>query len=144
MKAAIINTGTIPLPVSDGESKGFAAIAEPGQVLTIDLPALHVVVVGDNPSFKHDLTEALKKVAQKAIDLILFWLRNPKQEVDEGKPVIRIQLTADKSNSFRVLLGDDRTMDMEVVGGETANLLALDYIEIRQLGLAPGQGGTPD
>ena len=137
MKATITNLGTVPVPLTSTQGTGLAVSLEPGAAFTLDDDATTVATVGDNPSFEEDLREALGHIYEVAIKLITFWKAHPKPKGAQGHPLVKIRIIAGEGNALRVT-GDDKNLDHEVVQGSTYDATMKDYVEIRQLGVAPG------
>lgn len=135
MKATITNLGTVAVPLTSTEGKGFAASLEPGVPYSLDFDWVTVAVVGDNPSFMEDLGEALKDLKELAIKLIVFWRSHPQPHEGGSHPVVSIRVAAATGNDIRAT-GDDKNLDVEITGGGTNDVTMKDYIELRQLGVS--------
>lgn len=134
MHVTLTNLGTEDVPVTSSQGNGYAAMLHPGHPHTVSDADVTVLTVGDNPTFAEDLREALESVAALARRLIAFWKEHTPKDADAGKPIVRVRIVAGESNSLRVT-GDDRNADTEVTPGALYDAQAVNYVEIRQLGV---------
>lgn len=145
MKATLTNLGTVPVPLTSDQNGGLAVSLDPGMPYTVDDDKITVATVGDNPSFREDLKEALGNLYDLALKLITFWKQHQAQPKIVGADIVNIRIVAGDTNNLRVT-GDDKNLDQEVVKGSTRDVSMKDYIEIRQLGIVsadPNQVEAP-
>jgi len=135
MKATFTNLGTVPVPLTSTQGKGFAASLDPGLPYILDAADVTDVTIGDNPEFTEDLKKALGDVFALAIKLLTFWREQPVPQGATGVPEVRVRIVAAEGNSLRVT-GDDKNLDHEVVPGSTYDAVMKDYVQVLQLGLA--------
>jgi len=146
MKTTITNLGTVDLPIASSDNGGFVTTLKPGMPYTVDDTKIVTATIGDNPPFLEDLQKSLSGVAKKVKELVMFW-RHAQPEPHGGAPApaaVQVRLVCLDAGGLRVLQGDDRDLDHDMVMSETFEAKASNYVELRQLGNAPQQGGTPD
>jgi hypothetical protein len=127
MKLVIKNTGTVQTTVA---SEDLAIGLDPGEEATIDSDS-GVVVYGPKPG----VVDQFKKVASLLKSL-----------VHGQKPASNVNVSAVITNcgtsSVRIIKGDGVTD--ETLAPNTSFSGSAMYLELRELGNAPQQGGTPD
>lgn len=141
MKITVTNLGTVAVPLTSSQDKGYATAIEPGATVLFDAAPVTIAVVGTNPSFTEDLKEALGNVYDLAVKLILFWKAHPQPHDGGTHPVVSIRITADTPVRCT---GDDKSLDVEIPAGSTRDVTMKDYVELRQLGLANDPQSGPE
>jgi hypothetical protein len=126
MKITLTNTGTTPTTLAGDD---LAIGLDPGE--TTDVDGAQVLVYGPKPG----VVDQFKRVG--AILKSLASGKAPSTVVHVSATIVNCG-----TNPIRVILGDGTT-DSNVQPGGTYSASA-DYLELRELGLAPQQGGTPD
>jgi hypothetical protein len=126
MKLTITNTGTVPTTLA---AEDLAIGLDPGE--STDIDGAEAAVYGPKPG----VIDQFKRVG--AIIKSLASGKAP-SIVDDVSATIRNCGT----NPVRVILGDGTTDTTIPAGGSYSASAA--YLELRELGIAPQQGGTPD
>lgn len=146
MNLTLTNTGAVAVPVASTDEGGWVDALEPNIGYEVNRPGTTVIVVGDKPDVREQLQQAasiMSTLAQK----LLTAIAGRKENVGET-PIVAETVSVDirnnsSSNAVRVILGDGTT-DMTIQHGAIQNCTAKGYLELRELGSAPQQGGTPD
>lgn len=134
MHIVITNTGTVAVPFSSSKDTGFVFMLEPNEPYALDNDKISVANVGDNPSFMEELRDSLKNLVDVLGKFLTFW-RDHSAAVDGlGNAQIDARIENKGTNGLRVILGDN-TVDYTVEPGMTYNARAVEYIEIRELGV---------
>jgi hypothetical protein len=139
MNIVLTNHMSYPVPVMTSDEGGWCESAAPGVPLTIAGDE-GVIIVGDKPNVSENILEGL----HTALEALKAFIKLQKPKKD-GEAVENLSFTIGNNgpNAIRVILGDGTT-DEEVPPGMNYSARSPGYIEIRELGLAPAQGGTPD
>lgn len=139
MKVIITNLGAVAVPLSTDQAGGLAAQIDAGGSYALDSDEFSVVTVGDNPSFREDVREALENVAAVLKKLVTFWREHPEQQKGKGKAaaaVVHLHVeNVHTDHGLRMRLGDTN-QEQEVLPGSSAEVEAPDYIELRELGIS--------
>jgi hypothetical protein len=131
MNVTVTNLGTVAVPFSSTNDKGFAQMLEPQQPYTLESEAIVVASVGDNPSFREEVEEALQTLLESITALVLFWRR---KQPDADPIRVRVTIENHGANGLRVLLGSN-VNEVQVSPGSTYIADAPEYVEIRELGV---------
>lgn len=94
-----------------------------------------VVIIGDKPDVRTQITQGLQtvgKVARQLQELIAGRKANYAQRMGEPEPV-RVMIENHGTNAVRVILGDGKT-DRTVAPGTAQQCDAPGYLELRELG----------
>jgi len=134
MNVTLTNLGTIAVPYSSPNDKGFAALLEPGVPVSVSATVTTVVNVGDNPDALEELAEGLQNILDKLVKLVTFWRERVAENVVAVDDVVKVSIENHGPNALRVLLGAN-TNDVEVGVGMTYPASAAGYVEIRELGV---------
>ena len=126
MNVTFTNKGTLSVPLSCSQDKGFAVLLDPGLPYTVNLDTATVVNVGDNPSFLEELAESVKDL----IDLILKW----RERTVEDGDMVQVSIDNHGPNALRVLLGSN-VEEYTVSPSTTYEATAEGYVEVRELGV---------
>lgn len=135
MKLTLTNETQTEVPVC-GENGKFVNLTG---TESIDWSGTDVLVIGDKPNVTEKLVDAIGDLAKAA----LHKLRLRKKGASAPEPDLVVTIKNDESATQRVILGDGVT-DIQLAPGDTYRAVSPEYIEIRTLGHAPQQGGTPD
>jgi hypothetical protein len=134
MHIVITNTGPVAVPFSSSKDAGFVFMLEPGEPYSLDNEKVTVANVGDNPSFMEELRDSLKNLVDVLGKFLTFW-RDHSAAIDGlGNAQITARIENKGTNGLRVILGDN-TVDYTVEPGTTYDASAVEYIEIRELGV---------
>jgi hypothetical protein len=147
MNLVLTNQTSTELPVMSKDEGGWCEVLPPNGMLTVQHTNSDVIIIGDKP----DVTDVLKKTVKSVGAL----LKKLKDRIDgdaatpkKGTPPPSLQdvsvlIGNNGQQPIRVILGDGVT-DKTVEPSASYEARAGGYIEIRELGDAPQQGGTPD
>lgn len=127
MNITLTNLGETTVPYSSSKGAGFALLLEPNQPTTTNSEEITVSSVGDNPTFREELQEALEAL----LELIQFWRE---RQAKEPPHIVRVQIVNHGPNALRVLLGSN-VNEVQVEAGTTYEASAEEYVEIRELGV---------
>jgi hypothetical protein len=116
----------------------------PGTSYDLDNEAAGVVIIGDKPDVREQFAQAastLTGMVRHLVDLVA----GRKQQAEAAHKVEQVSVTILNrgAEAVRVILGNGTT-DTTIRPGGSQTCMAPGYIEIRELGHAPQQGGTPD
>lgn len=143
MKLTLTNQGAEALPIYAPKNDWADALFE-GVPMSIDDDTV-VLIIGDKPDVRDQLEQAahvLSEVARRVIDAVTNRVKPDTSTAPlPAKVTVLIENTG--LSAVRVLLGNG-TDDFEVAAGDTETCIAAGYLELRELGHAPQQGGTPD
>lgn len=145
MNLILVNKTQTDLPVMSKDEGGWCETLTAGGTMTVPYVNSDVIIVGDKP----DVTDVVKKtveVAGKLAKKLKDWMAgqtNPKKGDPSQTTSMTVEVMNDGPQPIRVILGDGVT-DHEIAPGVTYIAIAPGYIEIRELGDAPQQAGTPD
>lgn len=128
MKLTITNIGAVSTAILGAS---VSTSLDPQESVDIDTPDT-VLVYGDKPGVREQFATAFERLKQ------LF-----NREVPENTSIVQASIANHGSESVRLILGDGTT-DETLEAGQSFNFMAPVYIEMRELGNAPQQGGTPD
>jgi hypothetical protein len=132
MHISIENLGTAPLPITSKGNGGWAKSVDAGGTVLLDQPESEVITIGVDKPWIDDLKTSLGEVVAGVLDVIEFW--KEKKPVEEKELMVRLRLTNEgTSRSIRVVLGD-RTNDFILAPGLTQVAVAVEYVELRELG----------
>jgi hypothetical protein len=131
MHITVTNLGTIAVPFSSTQDKGFVYDLQPGEPSTVDSAAVTVASVGDNPTFREEVEEALETLLENIASLVLFWRR---KQPDADPVPVSVSIWNQGDNALRVLLGSN-VNEVQVEPGATYEANAPEYLEIRELGV---------
>ena len=127
MNVTFTNKGTLAVPLSCSQDKGFAVLLDPGMPYTVNLATATVVNVGDNPTFLEELSESIKDL----IDIVLKWRE---KKAEDGNDSVGVAIENHGPNALRVLLGSN-VDEVTVSPGTTYDAYANGYVEVRELGV---------
>jgi len=127
MNVIFTNRGTLAVPLSSAQGKGFVVMLEPGVAYPLNVKDVTVVSVGDNPDFFEELSESVKDL----IDLVLDWRE---KSGDDAIPAVAVTIENLGPNGLRVLLGSN-VEEYTVQPGVTYEARAPRYVEVRELGV---------
>jgi hypothetical protein len=126
-------------PIVATHGAEWAHVLEPQTELQVDEGAVDVIIVGDKPSVLEQLGEGVKRIAG-----LIAAIQHRRDARDAGtEAIVHVRITNRGNDAVRVILGDgvtDETLDPSA----TVEYESDGYIELRELGHAPQQGGTPD
>lgn len=131
MNVTFTNLGTVSVPVYSTQDKGFAYDLDPGEGYTIDSEAVTVASVGDNPTFREEVEDALETIVEAIAALVLFWKR---KQPDADPVPVSVSILNHGPNALRVLLGSN-VNEAQVEAGETYAANGPEYVEVRELGV---------
>ena len=131
MNVTFTNLGTVPVPVYSTQGKGFAYDLDPGEGYTIDSEAVTVASVGDNPTFREEVSDALEYLLESIAALVMFWKR---KQPDADPAKVSVAIHNQGTNALRVLLGSN-VNEVQVEPGDTYAANAPEYVECRELGV---------
>ena len=139
MFLSITNLSQQPEPVVATHGAEWGDVLAPQTELQVDQAEADVIIVGDKPSVLEQIGEGVKRIAG-----LLAALQHRRDERDAGtEGVVHVRITNRGNDAVRVILGDgvtDETLDPSA----TAEYESDGYLELRELGHAPQQGGTAD
>lgn len=142
MKLTITNKGDEAEAVTAPDGS-YASVLEVDAPVTLSNDQ-DVLIVGDKPDVREQFARAGHVLAQVGRSIYEAIVNRKNKSLDEGAPeIIAISITNAGTNAVRCILGDGET-DETLDAGDTLDLQAIGYIELRELGHAPEQGGTPD
>ncbi|GAB3773737.1 hypothetical protein GCM10028796_46650 [Ramlibacter monticola] len=142
MNVTLTNLGAEALPLTSSQGGGVALSLKPGEPYSFADQTVTIATIGDNPDFLEDLQDALSSIAKKAIELILFWREHASRPKDSDTPLVRVRVVAGPTNAIRCT-GDDKSLDVEIGGGATVDVVMPRYVELRQLGVG-GAASQPE
>jgi hypothetical protein len=119
------------VPVYSTQDKGFAYDLDPGEAYSIDSEAVTVASVGDNPTFREEVEDALETIVEAIAALVLFWKR---KQPDADPVPVKVLLLNHGPNALRVLLGSN-VNEAQVEPGMTYEANGPEYVEVRELGV---------
>lgn len=131
MNVTFTNLGTASVPVYSTQGKGFAYDLDPGEGYIIDSDTVTVASVGDNPTFREEVEDALETIVEAIAALVMFWKR---KQPDADPAQVSVSIYNEGANALRVLLGSN-VSEVQVNPGETYAANAPEYVEIRELGV---------
>lgn len=136
MEAIFTNLGTAPVPIGSTRAAGFLDPLEPNSPYSLSGEGYTVVTVGDNPSFKEELKDAFQNIYKVFERIVLFWREHARTEspTNSLEVVVNVRIENKGPNDLRVILGNN-TNDTVLVSGGSADYLAPEYIEVRELGV---------
>ncbi len=103
-----------------------------------------VLVIGDKPDVRQQFEEAGARLGSVARQLFSLIAGRKKHAVDAGQPeLVSTHIDNHGTKAVRVIFGDGVT-DHDIAAGGSLSCTAAGYLEVRELGDAPQQGGTPD
>jgi hypothetical protein len=135
MNVTVMNLTAVETPIVCTQGEGFVDRLMPGAPYAIDNTACTVVTIGDNPTLRDDFAEFFSELTERVIRALTFWRQHAPREGSKPEPVVRVNIE-NRSTVYgvRVLQGDDRSLDIEIVPGEIARAEGVDYIQVRELG----------
>lgn len=142
MKLTITNKGdeAEAIVAPDGT---YASVLEAGSPVSI-INDQDVLVIGDKPDLRDQFESAAQTLAKVGRAIYEAIINRKNKAVDDDEPeIVSVQISNGGTDGVRCILGDGVT-DETLEPGETLDLQAVGYIELRELGHAAGQGGTPD
>ncbi|HXD04440.1 MAG TPA: hypothetical protein VN680_00195 [Burkholderiaceae bacterium] len=131
MNITVTNLGTVAVPFFSTQDKGFVVPIEPNQSHTLNSTAVTVTSVGDNPTFREEVEEALETLVEAIASFVMFWKR---KQPDEDPVIVRVMIQNHGTNGLRVLLGSN-VNEVQVEPGVTYEANAPEFVEIRELGV---------
>lgn len=134
MNVILVNLGSVAVPVSSSQDKGWATMLDPNEPFILNSPAVTVASVGDNPSFSEELTEGVQNIIEQLGKLVTFWRDHTEQQIEGSPGTVLVQIENRGPNALRVLLGIN-TNEVTVNAGTTYEAEAPGYVEIRELGV---------
>ena len=136
MEAIFTNLGDAPIPIGSTRAQGFLDPLNPDEPYSVSGSDFTVVTVGDNPSFKEELKDAFHNIYKVFERIVLFWREHSRAESETHSLdlVVNIKIQNKGPNDLRVILGHNGN-DTVLVSGGTADYLAPEYIEVRELGV---------
>jgi len=133
MNVTLINLGSVAVPFSSSQDKGFVASLEPSEPFIFNSEIITVANVGDNPSATEEFTTGLKHFLEKLTELITFWKDSAKATPLETSGIV-VNIENHGPNGLRVLLGSNiNEVTIPALGNYAAS--AAEYVEIRELGV---------
>lgn len=103
-----------------------------------------VLLIGDKPTVREQFETAFQRMGSVARHLLTLIAGRKKHAVDAGRPeLVNVAIANHGANAVRVILGDGTT-DITIEPGQTQACSAAGYLELRELGHAAQQGGTPE
>lgn len=136
MQAIFTNLGDALIPIGSTKAQGFLDPLNPGEPYSVDGADFTVVTVGNNPSFKEELTEAFQNIRAVFERLIRFWqdhVRNS-EAPDDMDLVVRVKIENKGPNDLRIILGNNAN-DAVLTAGNSGSYVSPEYIEVRELGV---------
>jgi hypothetical protein len=141
--AAGLTSGGISLSGFSRGGTAWTEVLEPGEPLdsTTDV---QIVVIGDKPSVRTQIEQGLA-TATEAVKELADAIRDRRRPAisGDGPPHVSVTIANHGGNTVRVILGDG-VNDTTIQPGQSVACTAPGYLELRELGNAPQQGGTPD
>lgn len=136
MNVTLTNLGSLAVPYSSSQDKGFAALLEPSVPVTLSSEDVTVLNVGDNPSALEELTEGVQHIIEQLGKLLTFWRDHAETVEHDGQATrpVSVKIENHGTNALRVLLGIN-TEEVQVGAGEAVVAEAPGYVEIRELGV---------
>jgi len=146
MNLTLTNTGAVAVPVASTDEGGWVDALEPNVGYEVNRPNTSVIIIGNKPDVQEQLQQAASIMSELAKKLLTA-IAGRKENVGDT-PIVAETVSVDirnnsSSDAVRVILGDGVT-DVTVQHGAIQNCTAPGYLELRELGQAPQQGGTPD
>src|SRR4030095_7022233 len=134
MQVRLTNTSSAAVPIVVPSEDGYAEAINPQQPYDLDDPDIDVVIVGDKPDLREQLTEGLSVLKDTVIALVTTW-RDRVQPNPQlmTPPVVQITIENKGEQAVRAILGDGTT-DYTVAPGTSYEAEAKGYIELRELG----------
>jgi hypothetical protein len=138
-------TNTTAEPEAIGSPDGdFTDVLQPQTPYEFRKDEISVLVIGDKPDVREQFAAAAERLGSVLKGLILIIAGRKKHAVDAGHPEhVQTAIANHGANAVRVLLGNG-TSEQTIQPGTTVVLTAEGYLEVRELGIAHEQGGTPD
>lgn len=134
MKLRIENKSAIAVPVT-AEGQAWAETIEPNGSALLDKPG-GVWHVGVKPSVLENIKESLTVVVK-----VLTAFITKRSDVG-GTVALEIIIGNDGTNGVRVIPGEVEN-EKNLDPGQTSTFVAVDYVELRELGGAPAQKPSP-
>jgi hypothetical protein len=145
MKATISNTGREPVPIvpwTGDEPAAGTGLLQPGQTITIDGDDIGRVDIGEVPTFREDLANALAKATSVFAAVIRALLNRPEpRSVQTIGQATTIKVTNNGTAGIRALAGSN-VDESEIAPNASADLTAPgetpgsgNWIQLRQLGM---------
>jgi hypothetical protein len=139
MKLVLTNKSPISVPLYSDAGRGLAYSLTPGVPFDLNNVDADVLYIGEVPSVLGNIQEGLETFFEILKNVVTKW----KVEADKDDLAIEVEIRNDGEHDVRVILGDGVT-DRHVAPGTTYLAKSKGYLELRELGHAPQQGGTPD
>jgi hypothetical protein len=141
--AAGLTSGGISLSGISRGGTAWTEVLDPGEPLDT-ANEVQIVVIGDKPSVRTQVEQGLA-TATEAVKELADAIRDRRRPAisGEGPPPVSVNIANHGGNAIRVILGDG-VNDTTIPPGKSASCTAPGYLELRELGSAPQQGGTPD
>lgn len=122
------------MPIGSTKKPEFLDPLNPGEPFSVGGESYTVVSVGDNPTFREELTEAFENIVKAFARIVTFW-REHEGNLDETQEVIvRVKIENKGPNDLRVILGNNLN-DEVLPSGQSSEFVAPEYIEVRELGV---------
>jgi len=143
MKLTITNTGSQAEAIYSPPADWTDAI-EAGATFEVTGDADDVVIIGIKPGVLETFEQGVKAIAGAVKTVLEAIVGRKKQARAAGQADdVSMSISNHGGADVRVILGDGVT-DVTLVPGTTQSFTADGYLELRELGHAPQQGGTPD
>lgn len=141
MKLSLTNMTNEPESVADPAGT-WADALNPNTPLDVDND-LGVLIIGDKPDVREQLEQAGKTVGVLVMHLLTL-IRGRKQHAQATNKPEQVSTTILNrgAQAVRVILGNGTT-DTTIAPGGSQLCSAAGYLELRELGGSPEQGGTP-
>lgn len=133
MKLVLTNTSSVAVPVISKDEGGWAEALEPGQATTCDKAGSDVWIIGDKPGVLDSIEEGLQAITAVAKGLITAIAGRKDKGLTEALDNLLVTIENQGDKPVRVIPGDP-TNDTKINPGETVDVQAKRYIELRELG----------
>ena len=143
MQLSLTNNNNEPEVIGTPDGTWTDALT-PGTPYDLNNESAEVVIIGDKPDVREQFAQAasvLSGVVRHLVDLVAG--RKAQAEAANKVEHVSVTILNRGSQAVRVILGNG-TADTTINPGGSQICMALGYLEIRELGDAAQQGGTPD
>lgn len=136
MKLRVENRSAIAVPIT-ARGEDWVVEVSPTSFTTIDKPG-DVWTVGAKPSILEGIAHGVETIL-KALRAFI----TQRDLLDDKGVALELVIENQGTSAVRIVPGEV-VNESELAPGQSTTVNAVDYVELRELGNAPQQGGTPD